>query len=233
MNDDERSSQVSALFDGELPAAEGELVLRRVLKDAELAKAWSRYAAIGAVVRNEPLARRSRGGPDIAARVMASLDAEAAHVAPASPPPATVPAGRTWFTRGAAGAAIAAGVAALSLLVVRTQAPAPGADPASLVAAAVTPAAATGSPEVGGSAPDAAGPAVVQVATRASAPDSRVDLSPVGQAVSAPLVGYVVAHSEYATPAVRFSPLSTVMMVDVDPTVGTVETTEAEARARR
>jgi len=112
----------------------------------------------------------------------------------------------------------------VSLMVLRAQAPLPTAVPGMLTA--------TVAPESPVPAASAARPLAVAPRTASREPGN-VDLSPVGEAVSAPLVGYVVAHSEYATPAVRFSPLSTVMMVDVDPTIGTVETTEAEARDRR
>ena len=56
---------------------------------------------------------------------------------------------------------------------------------------------------------------------------------PTGQRLSAPLVNYVVAHSEYTTPVARFSPLTTVMSGNFDPSENTVEMTEAEVGARR
>jgi hypothetical protein len=60
-----------------------------------------------------------------------------------------------------------------------------------------------------------------------------VDNTPAGQRVSAPLVNYVVAHSEVAASAVRFSPLSSVMSAGYDFTQGAVEMTEAEIGAHR
>ena len=50
MNEHERASQLSAMFDGELPAAECELLSRRLARDEQLRATWSRYAVIGAVI---------------------------------------------------------------------------------------------------------------------------------------------------------------------------------------
>ncbi len=70
MNEHERASQLSAMFDGELPAAECELLSRRLARDEQLRATWSRYAVIGAVLRAEPLAQVR---PDFARRVSAAL----------------------------------------------------------------------------------------------------------------------------------------------------------------
>ena len=81
MNDDELESQLSAMFDGELSAAECELLARRLSRDEHLRHRWSSYALIGAVLRNEPLpVRQALGGrpvADLAARVTAALEAGA------------------------------------------------------------------------------------------------------------------------------------------------------------
>ena len=50
---EELDSQLSAMFDNELPAAECELLARRLSRDEELKARWSRYAAIGATIRAE------------------------------------------------------------------------------------------------------------------------------------------------------------------------------------
>jgi negative regulator of sigma E activity len=60
------------MFDGELPAAECELLSRRIDRDENLRARWSRYALIGAAMRSEPVATARRG---FAARVTAALDA--------------------------------------------------------------------------------------------------------------------------------------------------------------
>ena len=63
MSADERESQLSAMFDGELPETECELLARRLSRDAALKQQWARYSLIGAVIRDEPLrARRDTVG---------------------------------------------------------------------------------------------------------------------------------------------------------------------------
>jgi sigma-E factor negative regulatory protein RseA len=225
---------LSALFDGELPETQAELVIRRALKDPQLRSTWGRYALIGAALRNEPLAVRSRLRDDVASRVGArlSVDSEPAHSAVAVT--ASGPAkSRAMFARGAWGMGIAASVAAVSLLVLRAQVP---------DAAAPVQMAASNAVTVSALQPDTASevivgsPEVAQVAVVMGALPSYttpVDNSPAGQRVSAPLVNYIVAHSEVSASAVRFSPLSSVMSASYDPAQGTVEMTEAEIGAHR
>ncbi len=50
---EELDSQLSAMFDNELPAAECELLARRLSRDGDLKARWGRYAVIGAVIRAE------------------------------------------------------------------------------------------------------------------------------------------------------------------------------------
>src|SRR5262245_3067712 len=49
----ERDSQLSAMFDGEVSAAECELLARRLARDEALRGQWTRYALIGAALRAE------------------------------------------------------------------------------------------------------------------------------------------------------------------------------------
>src|SRR5258706_5950013 len=58
------------MFDGELPAAECELLSRRLARDEQLRAVWSRYSVIGAALRAEPVAQVR---PDFARRVSAAL----------------------------------------------------------------------------------------------------------------------------------------------------------------
>ena len=51
--------------------------------------------------------------------------------------------------------------------------------------------------------------------------------------VGAPLVNYVVAHSDLPGSVVRFSPLSSVVSASYDPAEGAVEMSEAEIGALR
>jgi negative regulator of sigma E activity len=75
MSGQERDSQLSAMYDGELPAAECELLARRLSRDEALRREWGHYALIGAVIRGEPLAGQSSGSgrADLAARVRAEI----------------------------------------------------------------------------------------------------------------------------------------------------------------
>lgn len=108
MNEQERASQLSAMFDGELPAAECELLSRRLARDEQLRATWSRYAVIGAVLRAEPLAPVQ---PDFARRVSAAL---------VRGPAAGV---RRAMRSAALGSVIAAGVAAVAIMMLRNGVP--------------------------------------------------------------------------------------------------------------
>src|SRR3954467_8570515 len=72
----ERDSQLSAMFDGELPAAECELLARRLVRDDALRSQWSRYALIGAALRRE---RGVKLDDRIARRVQAQIAQEATY----------------------------------------------------------------------------------------------------------------------------------------------------------
>lgn len=212
MNEEERQTQVSALFDGELDPAQSDFVVRRVLKDPALRAAWSRYAVIGATLRGEPLSVGSRKAPDVASRVARLLESEAPLLAPT---PVAVPRTAAVLrgpVKAVVGAALAASVAAVSLLVLRMQ-----------------------------GAPEAPASLLADVSSRAPAADADLDAPPSyttpvaadGPGMSTPLVNYVVAHSEYLTPVMRFNPLSAVMMGSFEPGEELVEATEAEIGASR
>lgn len=147
VSSDERDSQLSAMFDGELADSECELLARRLSRDPALQRHWARYALIGAVMRDEPLhARRMPGGQvgsgfashlskaieaeaqaEAASAVAASLPAAAAAASVAGPASGmtgreAAAAGRRWL-RPAAGLGIAAGVAALAVFGLQTRLP--------------------------------------------------------------------------------------------------------------
>ena len=237
MNENEHSSQLSALYDGELPAEQSELVIRRAMKDPQLRATWGRYALIGAAMRSEPLAIHSRLRDDVAARVGARLSMESGPGAAerAARPARAADGSGSSFAHGAWGMAIAASVAAVSLLVMRSQAPAGApvqladAGPAALVQPSVgplttetvvSPQSRAGQLLAGEEGP----PPSYTTPVSDSAPATRLD----GR-----LVNYVVAHSEVPASAVRFSPLSSVMSAGADLALGTVEMTEAEIGAHR
>ena len=233
MSEQEQITQLSALFDGELPQEQAGMVIRRALKDPALRVTWGRYALIGACLRGEPLGA-ALPQSDLAARVRSRLVAEADYTAMESGTKSAAATGsarrNALLGRGAMGGAIAAGVALVSVFIFRSIA---------LVAPN------QGSPnqaapvQVAKAAPEVA-PEIVQVAqasmpagqavTRDSLPPSYttpVDNSPRGS----PLMNYIALHSEVS--AVRFSPMSSVINSGYDPTQGAVEMTAAEVGARR
>src|SRR4051812_39276941 len=121
---EELNSKLSAMFDNELPAAECELLARRLSRDEELRARWSRYAAIGATIRAEGGARLNA---ELARRVSVAISTEPPVVAEPESPPARPPSrlfdSRWWAPVG--GVAVAASVAAAAILWVRFEA-APG-----------------------------------------------------------------------------------------------------------
>jgi len=185
---EELDSQLSAMFDDELPPAECELLARRLSRDEHLKARWGRYAIMGAVIRAE---RGVRLNAPLAGRVNAVLLAEpalAAHTAPRD-----LRRGRLQWWQPLAGAAVAAGVATLSIMWLRTQSP--GAD-APLIAQTTPTAALTAPP-----------------ATAAPLPSYVVPL-PKPASVMVPsteLANYVVAHSMFSPPVARRNLLSAFM----------------------
>ena len=194
MNQDERTSQLSAMFDGELPAAECELLSRRLARDEQLRATWSRYAVIGAALRAEPLAQV---GPDFARRVSAGLAVGRSHIA-----------GRRALRNAALGSAIAAGVAGTAILLLRNGLPARD----QVLTAATTTVAQAALPAT--NMPPRVSSVELRVAGAANA--SREVFSyvvpPMGSdnslAVPASLADYVVAHSEVSSSLARGSLLS-------------------------
>ncbi len=203
----ERDSQLSAMFDGELPAGECELLARRLAKDELLRAQWSRYALIGAALRAE------RGvvlHDRVAWRVQNALAQEpsygevastdgvaAARNAAATSTRKSVSAGERWlrFARPVAGAGIAAGVAAVSILWLQNQE-----GPVPMMANTVAPSLAL---EAGQG--DATGGAAAATISNGE-PDRYVTPQPSTQTSIAPpahLANYVVAHSEYSGPLSR------------------------------
>ena len=197
---EELDSQLSAMFDDELLPAECELLARRLSRDEHLKARWGRYAIVGAVIRAE---RGVRLNAPLAGRVNAVLLAEpalAAHTAPRDRNHARL---RWW--RPLAGAAVAAGVATVSILWLRTQAPLPGA------------------------------PLVTQVTTPRQTTSSTAAASGQGDSYTVPrskpaavvvpsteLANYVVAHSMFSNPVARRNLLSA-FMTSESPAAGTEE----------
>jgi negative regulator of sigma E activity len=225
MSEQQQISQLSALFDGELPQEQAEMVIRRVMKDPALRATWGRYALIGACVRGEPLAM-ALPQVDMAARIRTRLmtEPEQELAAGSSIPASSATARASLWRRGALGGAIAASVALVSLVLVRQMAPSTAVPGAAAPVQVAQQAAPVATPAV---------PASVLLA-RESAPPSYttpVDDSPARR--TAPLFNYVAAHSDVAVSAVRLAPLSSVMGGGFDLTQDAVEMTAAEVGARR
>jgi len=219
MNNEELDSQLSAMFDDELPAPECELLARRLARDETLKARWGRYAAIGAAMRVEKGVRTHDG---LARRVGAAVAAEPSLLAAAASrsPGLARPVVRRWW-QPAAGAAMAASVAVGCILWMRAQSP----DQESVAQSAA--AAQSLTPSVRAFAPT--GPAFAPAAAvmRASAvnrfatPDSYV--VPIIEPTSgdtrtfippAELADYVVAHSEFSAPLLRHSALSSLVTAE-------------------
>lgn len=191
---EELDSQLSAMFDDELPEDQCQLLARRLSRDDALKARWRRYAVMGAAIRTE----RQGGGAlsvrletNLAARVSAVISAEPALAADAVAQGGVRKAGGMRWWQPIAGGAIAAGVAAMSVLWIRAQAPVGG---ESLVAQ------------------NGAAPAEIsQVVADNSAPASYVVPAAVERTPmvpSAELANYVVAHSEFSAPVNRRNMLS-------------------------
>jgi negative regulator of sigma E activity len=188
---EELDSQLSAMFDDELPSAECELLARRLSRDEQLKARWGRYAVMGTVIRAESGVRLN--GP-LAARVSAVLLAEPA-LPLAALPAAPRRAGLRWWQPVVA-SALVAGVAAVSILFLRSQAP-----------PSLTPLSAQQPAMVRGSVP--------APLSAAAAPDSYVvPRTPSVRPVVVPmteLANYVVAHSMVSSPVARRNLLSAFM----------------------
>jgi negative regulator of sigma E activity len=216
----ERVSQLSAMFDNELPGAECELLARRLTRDESLRSQWSRFAMIGAALRAERgVALHDR----VAWRVQTSITQEVTYgdgvAVDPTPTPTRSPdvsttggtrltAGERWmrFARPVLGASIAAGVAATSIFWLRNSEPTDSMLAANAIPQTVvlspdtggTPVALNGSPSISSTVPE----------ERVSngEPDRYVTPAPSSQASFAPsarLANYVVAHSEYSGPLSR------------------------------
>jgi len=195
---EELDSQLSAMFDDELAPAECELLARRLSRDESLKARWGRYAIVGAVIRAE---RGVRLNAPLAGRVNAVLLAEpalAAHTAPRDRRYARL---RWW--QPLAGAAVAAGVATVSILWLRAQAPLGGTTLVAHVPA-----------QANVASPGASGQGDSYVVPR---PKPAAALVP-----STELANYVVAHSMFSNPVARGNLLSAFMTSEA-PASGTEE----------
>ena len=201
---EELDSQLSAMFDDELPAAECELLARRLSRDEQLKARWGRYAVIGATIRAERGVRLNAG---LAGRVSAAISSEAPLAAEPAPQPK-----KRWdigWWQPLAGVAAAAGVAAVSIIWMRSQV-LPDAMPA--VVQTVVPAIAIDHRTA--NTPVAA--TVASATTRGNTGESDSYVVPKNAprrlvVPSTELANYVVAHSEFSSPVTRRNLLSSFM----------------------
>jgi hypothetical protein len=198
---EELESQLSAMFDDELSAAECELLARRLSRDEQLKARWGRYAVIGASIRAE---RGVRLHAALARKVNAAILAEPALGAAAAPQRA-LRSGLRW-RQAVAGVAVAAGVAAVSVFWLRAEAP-----------LARAPLSAQLAPQSAGSSV----PAQADSYVLPRAPASPPVVVPVTE-----LANYVVAHSMVSSPVARRNLLSAFMTSDPG-AAGTEEPLEA------
>lgn len=179
--------QLSACLDGELPDVELDLLLKRTAQDARLADTLGRYALISAALQGERPAAASAG---FASRVASAIAAEDPPVAPRRA--SRLPARALAWLKPVAGLAVAAGVAAVAVMVVQPQAP-------------------TGPTQQFAAAPESA----VTTTAPSSDPSYIVPASTATAVIPATqLTNYVVAHSEYATPLGRHTILNGVLAGD-------------------
>ncbi len=181
--------QVSAFLDGELPNSETELLLKRLTRDQELRESFGRYALIGESLRGGTHARLSQGFPG---RVNRAIDGE-----PLIADAATVRGRSSVWWRPFAGAAVAAGVAAIAVVALQQRAIAPtvrAALPVTVPNAASLPS--------GGSAPYV----LVAQNTGTAAPHEALSYTVPATVPDAPaalpaarLTNYVFAHSKYSS----------------------------------
>jgi sigma-E factor negative regulatory protein RseA len=194
---EELDSQLSAMFDNELPAAECELLARRLSRDEQLKARWGRYAVIAATIRAE---RGVRLNAALASRVSVAISSEPALTAEPALRPRKRWENRWW--QPVAGAAAVAGVAAVSVLWMRSQ----SLETIPAVAQTAGPTVATVAASATG------GRATASVNT--GEPDSYVVPKTPGRRLVVPsteLANYVVAHSEFSSPVTRRNLLSAFM----------------------
>lgn len=197
---EELDSQLSAMFDNELQAAECELLARRLSRDGDLKARWGRYAVIGAVIRAE---RGITLEGTVAGRVSAALTSEPVLSANDTTQASARSPQYHWW-QPVVGVGLAAGVAAVSIFWLRAQSL-----PGGSQAAAPMVVASTSIP------PTAAVRSALQSASL-TVPDSfvvpPVQQSPMMVVPATELADYVVAHSAYSWPVSRGNLLSALMV---------------------
>jgi anti-sigma factor RsiW len=205
---DELESQLSAMFDGELPAAECELLSRRIDRDDRLRARWARYVLIGASMRYEPVATASAAFAARVSSAVAELDSVA------DPKTADKPS-REWLRpsklvwQSALAATLVVAVAGLSIAMLRSAA----LDGASGALSALT--AQRAAPERPASV------RAVSTAPSALVSETWSYVTPAGSErpglimpLRSELADYIVAHSEDSAPLIRPDVLSALVSAE-------------------
>jgi sigma-E factor negative regulatory protein RseA len=175
--------QVSAFLDGELPNSETELLLKRLTRDGELRESFGRYALIGEAIRGTTRGLLTKG---FAGRVNLAIDGELLPVNG----PISQSRGLRWW-RPFAGAAVAAGVAAVAVVALQQRAVAPTLRTGTQLTARVAAPAQSAAIAVGGAVPAPREAISYTVPTTSPAPPSAMP--------PARLTNYVFAHSRYSS----------------------------------
>jgi sigma-E factor negative regulatory protein RseA len=175
--------QVSAFLDGELPNSETELLLKRLTRDGELRESFGRYALIGEAIRGTTRGLLTKG---FAGRVNLAIDGE---LLPVNGPISQARGLRWW--RPFAGAAVAAGVAAVAVVALQQRAVAPTLRTGTQLTARVAAPAQSAAMAVGGAVPAPREAISYTVPTTSPAPPSAMP--------PARLTNYVFAHSRYSS----------------------------------
>jgi negative regulator of sigma E activity len=258
---DERESQLSAMYDGELPPAECELVARRLSRDENLRYSWENYALIGAAMRGETLAGR-RLAPRVVAGIGRSVAADAAASADSADlalavgmPSVPVPAAHVerpprmprWAVP-ASGLGLAAGVAVVGVFGVlwlgstsrepvstASILPPVGSKVAEVVIPAAPPQNIVAKADVASRRSVSPGTASSQDIKGNGEPLSYVT-PPItsgsrGGTAGFELAGYVGAHSTVSAPMLRHSAMSAVIAAEAPVTLGPAPQGEAVSTA--
>jgi hypothetical protein len=204
---DEVESQLSAMFDGELAAAECELLSRRLDRDETLRARWSRYALIGAAMRSEPVATARSG---FAQRVSAAIES-------GSPGQATASRRRlrrgNLLWSGALAATLVAAVAGLGVSMLREAALSGGTRSPLMTAVTIAPAPTVASTTYQPGTNPGAFEVTFADSAKAANRGSDSYVTPKGTPgvstlLRTQLADYIVAHSAYSPPLLRRNVLS-------------------------
>src|SRR5215831_16450993 len=191
--------QLSAFHDGELASAESELLLKRLQRDPQLRAAVGRYALIGEALRST-----EAGGPsrNFAARVAQAIERE-------KTPQLFWRPVASWL-KPVAGGAIAAGVAAVALVSLRTTTAPESAN--QFVVESVPAPEAQVIPAFAKDTPDSPPPTY-------TVPMNNFERNapPVQVINGGRLANYVMAHSEYSSPLGQRNVLTGLLVEDPTP----------------